>query len=417
MHRFSGLELRKISLNTFMQFLVRIIGSFATLITTLLITYFLGLETVGSFTKVIAFVSIFYLLIDFGFNSVVLKHYFKTIEEQIGNLLIMRLFLAIILLPIIFVLSYLLPYNEIAGTGFSGIEKGAILIYSLTLIGLAINNSLQAFLQRKLSYSLSVLPSFVSNVILIAIVLYAVYVGNFYLLVSSYIFSSALMAILTYFKIKDKYQTKLQLKDFKTFSKIVFLSSWPLGLMLFFNLLYSKADVLILSFLKSSKDVGTYGVSYRFFEIALALPTFLANSTYPILLKAAENKKTYSTLFMKYLKLYILLSLVATFGILLFSPIIKILGNQFSASVLPLQLLAISLPFFFTTSLLQWHFLIKGRITFLVPLYFISLVLNVLLNLKFVPQYSYLASAVITGISEGLVFVIMLWYFNRSRFA
>lgn len=415
MHRFSGLELRKISVNTLMQFIVRFIGSIATLVTTLLITYFLGLDTVGSFTKVIAFVGIFYLLIDFGLNSIVIKHYYKTVEEQIGNLIVLRLFLAVILLPIILVFSYILPYNEIAGTGFSGIEKGAILIYSLTLIALAVNNTLQAFLQRKLNYSLLVFPSLASNAILIAIILYAVYFGNFYLLISAYIFSGTIMAILSYFQIKSKYKTKLKLKNFNSFSRLVLLASWPLGVMLLINLLYSRADVFILTFLKPTSDVGTYGISYRFFEVALALPTFLANSTYPLLLKASENKKEYLTLFTKYLKLYISLSIIAMIGVLTFAPFIKILGTQFSLSVLPLQILAISLPFFFGTSLLQWHFLIKGKLTFLVPLYAVALAANILLNLKFIPQFSFLAAAIITVVSEALVFILMLWYFYKSK--
>ncbi len=415
MQRFSGLELRKISINTLMQFIVRLVGSISTLLTTLLITYFLGLDAVGSFTKVIAFVSIFYLLIDFGLNSIVIKHFYKTVEEQLGNLIVLRLLITAILLPVILVFSFLLPHNEIAGTGFSDVEKGAILIYSLTLIALAINNTLQAFLQRKLNYSLLVLPSLASNAILIAVVLYAVFVGNFYLLVSAYIFSGTLMAILSYFQIKSKFKTKLKLSKFSSFSKLILLSSWPLGVMLFINLLYSRADIFILTFLKSSSDVGTYGISYRFFEIALALPAFLANSTYPLLLRASENKKEYLSLFLKYLKLYILLSIATMLLVLIFSPLIKTLGIQFIHSILPLQILAISLPFFFGTSLLQWHFLIKGKLTFLLPLYAFAFLVSILLNIKFIPDFSYIASASITVFSEALVFILMLWYFYKSK--
>lgn len=415
MNHFSGLELRKISVNTFIQFLVRIIGSITTLITTLLLTYFLGLSTVGSFTKVVTFVGIFYLLLDFGLNSVVIKHYYKSVEEQIGNLVVLRLLIAVILIPLILILSYLLPSNEIAGTGFSQIEKGAIAIYSLTLIALAVNNSLQALLQRKLSYSLLVMPSFVSNVFLILIVLYAVYIGNFYLLVTAYIFSGTILALLSYLKVKQHYSTDLKLSNFLKFSRNLLSSSWPLGLMLLINLLYVRADVIILSFLKPSTDVGIYGISYRFFEVALSLPAFLANSTYPLLIEVSKNHKKYIFQFTKYLKLYTVLSLIAMVGILLCAPLLKILGVRFYGSVLPLQILSIALPFFFATSLLQWHFLIKGKMKLLVPLYLVSLILNVFLNIHFVPRFSYIASAWITVMSEGLVFFVMLWYFYRGK--
>jgi O-antigen/teichoic acid export membrane protein len=183
--------------------------------------------------------------------------------------------------------------------------------------------------------------------------------------------------------------------------------------MLVFNLLYSKIDVVLLSFYKPSSDVGVYGVSYRFFEVALALPAFLANSTYPVLLKYMDDKKSYKTIFTKYLKLYIVLSLVVTAFVFLGAPFITILKGGFFLSVFPLQILSLSLPFFFLTSLLQWHFLIKNKLRFLVPLYGSALILNIVLNLLLLPHFSYYAAALITGVCEALVFVIMLWYFRK----
>lgn len=415
MQHFSGLELRKISISTIIQFVVRMMTSLTTLVTTLLITHFLGLEAVGSFTKVIAFVSIFYLFVDFGFNSVLLRYYFKNVEDQLGNLVILRLILSFIVLPIILLLSILLPYNELAGTGFSNIEKSAIVIFSFTLITMALLNTMQSLMQKKLDYSISLLPTFVSNIILITIVLYAVYFSNFYILLTAYIFAGSLNAIMTYIKAKRKYKIILRLKSFQEFAKTMLLSSWPLATMLILNLLYARADIFLLSFLKPSADVGTYGISYRFFEIALALPTFLANSTYPILLKAYENKNEYQRLFIKYLKVYVGLSFIPTLLIIVLSPLITILGQDLSLSVFPLQILALSLPFFFATSLLQWHFLIQKKLLFLIPLYGSILATNVFINMILIPKYSYIAAAIVTGLCEGLVFLFMLWYFYYNR--
>lgn len=52
---------------------------------------------------------------------------------------------------------------------------------------------------------------------------------------------------------------------------------------------------------------------------------------------------------------------------------------------------------------------------FLVPLYGGIFIVNVMLNIFFVPLYSYYASAVITGACEALVFAIMVWYFNKTN--
>lgn len=413
MKRFSGLELRSLSVNTLTQFLVRIFSSFATLTATLIIAYFLGLDAVGSFTKVTTFVSLFYLFLDFGFNSILLRDNFADTEKKIGNLTLLRLVIAIALIPIISILASILPYNEIAGTGFSAIEKHAITIFAFVLVGIALQNSLQVFLQKKMIYARGVIPGFVSSVIVVIVVLYAVYTGNFFLLFAAYVLAGISQAVITYAGLRNDFNLRLSVSKIGFFSKSLFLKSWPLGLMLVFNLLYAKIDVVLLSFYKPSTDVGIYGVSYRFFEVALALPAFLANSTYPVLLKHMGDGNGYKKIFGKYLKLYIVLSLIVTALVFLGAPFISILKGGFFLSVIPLQILSLSLPFFFLTSLLQWHFLIKNRLAFLVPLYGGALLLNVVLNILLVPHFSYYAAAVITGVCEALVFVVMLWYFRK----
>ncbi len=413
MSRFSGLELRAVSLNTLFQFIVRMLGSTSTLLTTLLIASFLGLESVGSFTKVIAFVSLFFVFIDFGFNSTMLRNYYKDFDRNFGNLVVLRLLVTIALLPILITLSLILPHSELLGTGFSQIEKVAVIVFSLSLIGTSLNTTLQAYLQRRLSYSLSLLPSFAGSVCLIIVVLYALVMGNFLLLFAGYIASTAVGSFLTYLSIRNSHNPNLRLYSFSHFAKDLFISSWPLGLMLGFNFMYSRADIFILSYMKPTADVGVYGVSYRFFEIALALPTFLANSTYPLLLKHVEDKKAYFALLLKYFKLYFILSLVALIGIIAGAPLLPLLGKSFILSVAPLQLLALSLPFFFLTSIIQWHFLIRGKVKMLIPLYAGVLILNVIFNILLIPRFSYNASALITGVSEALVFAVMLWYVRK----
>jgi O-antigen/teichoic acid export membrane protein len=262
-------------------------------------------------------------------------------------------------------------------------------------------------------YVRGVVPGFISSIVVVLVVLYAVYTGNFFLLFAAYIFGGIVQAILTYTGLRSDFRFRLTVNKLGAFSKTLFLKSWPLGLMLVFNLLYSKIDVVLLSFYKPSFDVGIYGVSYRFFEVALALPAFLANSTYPVLLKHMSDGRSYKTIFAKYLKLYIVLSLIVTAIVFLGAPFITILKGGFFLSVFPLQLLSLSLPFFFLTSLLQWHFLIKNKLGFLVPLYGGALVLNIVLNIILLPHFSYYAAALITGVCEALVFVVMLWYFRK----
>ncbi|MDO8270088.1 MAG: polysaccharide biosynthesis C-terminal domain-containing protein, partial [Candidatus Levybacteria bacterium] len=131
-------------------------------------------------------------------------------------------------------------------------------------------------------------------------------------------------------------------------------------------------------------------------------------------LQQMNDKRKYVAMFRKYLLLYVGIALIVVPVVLVFSPLIQLFKKEFIYSVGPLQILSLSLPFFFLTSLLQWHFIIRGKIKFLLPLYGGALLLNLTLNFIFIPQYSYYAAAVTTGICEALVFVIMLWYFRKA---
>ena len=55
----------------------------------------------------------------------------------------------------------------------------------------------------------------------------------------------------------------------------LFIASFPLGLTLLFNVVYFHIDSIILTFTRTSAEVGIYGLAYKIFELPLVLPTFL----------------------------------------------------------------------------------------------------------------------------------------------
>lgn len=416
MYRFSGLKLKTVSFNTFIQLLLRVTTSIPTLIGTLLIAYAAGYETLGSFTKIVSFVSVFYLIADLGMNSVFLKENFEKFGKYFGNLVILRLLFSFCLVALAILTTFLLPENRTAKTGFSDVEKYGIILFSLTIITTGLNLSLQTILQKKLSYYISLVPSIASSLFLLAFIVLSAYRRDLNLLLFSYVASGAILVSLLFISIKRKYKIQfISTKNFLSFSTKLLVMSLPLGAMLFFNLLYAKADMFLLSLFKPSFDVGVYGVSYKFFEFLLAIPAFLSNSIYPVLLSESKNSSKYYFIFKRYSSLFILVSLSVTLFSFFCSPLITLLKPEFIKSVFPLQLLSLSLPFFFLTSILQWHFLIRNKIKFLVPLYGGALLLNILLNIFLIPRYTYFAAAITTCICEALVFVVMMWYFMRDK--
>lgn len=415
MQHFAGLQLKKITFNTFFQFIVRLISSATTLIVTLLIAYFSGIEMLGSFTKILAFVSIFYLIADFGINPMFLKQHVNDAEKNLGNLLVLRVLLAGCLIPIAVLIALLLPQNSIHSTGFLNIEKLGIFVFSLTILTTAINLSFQSILQKKLTYQLSLLPSLLSSLVLLLFVFIGATRHSLTFFLFAYVLAGAIACVLLWWAIKRRFSLHLKLINFSTFAKTLLIASAPFGLILISNLIYSKIDTFIIALYHSNYDVGIYGISYRFFEFSISVPFFLSASVYPLLLEKLLDKKSYDLLLKKYLQFFLAVSVFSGFLLFLSAPLIQILKSDFRLSIFPLQVLSLSLPFFFLTSLLQWHFLIHKKIKFLLILYFSALLSNIFLNLIFIPKYSYTAAAFTTVFCEGLVFFVMLWYFRQGK--
>lgn len=415
MNRFRGIGLRAISLNTFFQIFGRLIGSGTSLLITLIIASFMGYSSIGSFVKITEFVMMFNLLIDFGINPVFQRIYKDDLGKKMGNLILLRILIAFLLIPLIFIVTAFLPAQTSSGGGFSSLEKNGIFIFSLTLIQFAINSSLLGFIQYKLASKLAIIPTIISSIVTLSIVYYASTNQNLSFILFSFIVSSSLYAVVLYSIIRKVFNLKLVLAKSFYFSKVLLMEAWPLGLVLLINYLYARLDIFLLSLLKPSVEVGVYGISYRFFDVVIAVPTFLAASTYPLLIKVMDKPATYYSNIRKYLFFYGFVSFAGTIIVLLSSPLIQILRKEFLLSVMPLQILSLSLPFFFLTSILQWHFVIRKKILMLLPIYLFVLILNLILNLIFIPKFSYFASAVITGLCEGVVFLILLFFFLHFK--
>lgn len=191
------------------------------------------------------------------------------------------------------------------------------------------------------------------------------------------------------------------------YTRKIIIAAFPLSVMLIFNLLYFRADTFLLSILKSTKDVGVYGLSYRFFEFLIALPLFLSNALYPFLLRDKKNSRKFFIVIKQYLFIFTIAGILLVIPFWFISPLFTLIKNDFVLAILPFRILLFSLPLFFVTSLLQWALIALGKQKFLMKAYLFAAIINIVLNLIFIPKASYIASAIITGVSEFAVMSIL----------
>lgn len=393
-----------IAKNTFFQLAARIITSITSLAITLLIAWRLGVGGYGVFTQVTVYIGFFYTFVDFGFNAIFLQK--QSAKSYFKELLFVRFLFASILIVVSNIIVLFLPYSQEIRFG--------IMIFSLSLFLQAIIYSSTAIFQKNLQYDLY--AKAVAYGSLVTIILIIIFINTSFSIVSILIAilgGGLFTAALSYIWAKES----LSFKDVNyQVVKELILESMPLGMMLIFNLLYFKVDIFLLSLFKSTTDVGIYGLAYRFFDFLIALPFFLSNSLYPFLLEHEKKYRITKNIVGKYLWITmaagIFFAVVSWYAFPLFTAI----RPDFIPVVIPFRILLLSLPIFFVTSILQWSLIAKKKQKFLALIYIVSGIINTILNIIFIPAFGYVAAAIITGVTEGIVCIVFLIsYFSSLK--
>jgi len=398
-----------IAKNTFYQTLARAATAFIGFLITIIIARKFGVLGYGDFTKVTSYVALFYLVLDFGLNAFFLQYE----KPNFKNLFYLRIFISLIIFAILNLLVLVLPYNSSLSSGFSESVRIGIFIFSFSVFTQSIIISTSAVFQKTTNYFSYMISIIIGSVVNLALVLIFAFLNfSIFLILFAFIASSFVSALLL---LKLSKENILPPTLDKKFAKEIFIKSLPIGLMLIFNLVYFRADMFLLSLFSSTKAVGIYGLSYKFFDFLIALPLFLSNAIYPFLIIVKNENKKFFNLTKNYFMIFLLASIVIIVPFWFASPLFALIKSDFSGSIIPFRILLLSLPFFFTTSLLQWVLITLGKQKFLMYVYLFSTILNIVLNIIFIPQFSYMACATITLISEGIVFVFLIVKVIRAR--
>lgn len=384
-------SLLKISQQTTWQILGKIVTSFSTFIILGLVARNYKEAGTGVFTLSLTYLSIFYLLADFGFNAHILR---KGLEDKWHKLFGVRIIWSILL---VLIAVGLLPFLPFATFQFSQ----AVLFGSLAILGSGVFVTCNLIFQSKLRYDLSVLASSIGTLIGLTLYIYLIKqaVPVSYLLFGN-LLSWVLIGLMALLFIRKFLRNIFPIYDIR-YTINLFKNSWPIATTLALNVIYFRADTFMISILKSNADVGTYNLAYSVFQTLLVLPTFIMNAYYPILLKSFKEVKKIGLILL-------LLSILVTSLTYFLSPLVihLLTAKGFAGSVQSLKILSLGFPAFFLSSLLMWVLVTKGKYKVMLGIYLVGLIVNFILNLIFIPQYSFIASSYITAGSEYLILLL-----------
>lgn len=410
---------KKILNNTFYQFLGKFVSMSITVLATMIITRSYGREGYGAFNLMQSFPALFFIIVDFGLNAIAVKELtsdWSKAEKYLGNLILLRIFLAVLMMVTAGIGLLFFPYSDALKIG---IAWGLFLILVQGLY-----TTTNIIFQTRFRYDLSTISYIVGSVLVLGLVLVFSYLKAPVMWVNfSYVLGGALTFLINLGFIK-RLGVKINFSVDKELIKSLLIQSLPLGLMFVFSQINFKVDSILISVLhlpqqyglSNTESVAIYGLPYKVFEVALVVPTFFMNSSYPVLIQhMLESKERLKKTFWRVLTFLFGVGVVAgLFGVLLAPLGIQILGGlEFGSSVLVLRILLGGIFVFFVSQPIAWLIVTLGGQKYLPIIYAIGAFFNVTANLLFIPLYSFYASSVITILSESLILVLLVFFARK----
>lgn len=403
----------KIGYNTFIQIGGKIISVALGFLTVALLTRYLGVEGYGNFTLVFAYMSFFGVFADFGLQLTIIRELAqKSIDTDkiYGTYFWLKFLLVFASTILALIVLLFFPYSQTLKIGII-IGALAVGIGGLSGYGTAI---FQSNIRLDLVTLIDVITKFVTVGLIAAFVFLKL---SFYHIVATVLFGNIVGFLVTIIILKKFIRFNFYYDHL--LAKKIIRWSIPIGFTSLFSLAYFKLDTIMLSVMRGSAEVGIYSLAYKILENILVLWGFYMASVYPMLAKMSNERKSFNYLFSNSFYIAFFSSVFIALVFFFLAPVfIGILGGKnFYSSTLSLRILIFALPILFINNLFYYRFIISSNIKLLLFYLVLSLVINFVLNLVFIPRYGYIAASVITVVTEMIFFLLMaysIFFFKRK---
>jgi O-antigen/teichoic acid export membrane protein len=375
---------------------------------TRLITIHVGPTNYGLFVTALTFVTSVMLFTDLGITAIMGRDIAKNPDDAadiLGQNLGFRLTLSVLIIPIVVFVGLIL-------------YKAPSLRWTLVLFAVSVPfNALQAI---SLGYYVASIRNYVASgiaflqqVIFVAGVAIAIPNGLGIIgCATSYLVATAVSGVVAYFVVRRELHFK-PLFDLRGWRE-VFARSASLGAIQVINLLYLKADTLLLSKMTKPRAVGLYGVAYSFITFVVVAPSLILTSVMPLM--ATSSGEKFQKLLRRTEHSLAVLGAAAVMITVLFAPqAIDILsGHRYLGASTALRLLGLSCYFSFLNTALGFAAVACNRHHRLVVVSVVGLVLNVALNIALIPRMGINGSALSTLISEFFALIGVRYVFSKD---
>ncbi len=397
--------------NTTIQMAGRAVGLILGVVTLGIMTRALGVASFGSYTTAFSFLQLFGFLVDFGLTLTTVAMISEDEEDAprvLGAIVAIRTMGAAIFLGLAPILALAFPYPPEVRIG---IGVGALAFFAL-----AVSQIYTGIFQWKLRMGYSVAAEVVGKVVILGATALAAWHGWG---VPGMMVALGLGNVVAFLILKTAAQrlVAVRLNLNRALARKILSRSWPIGISIAFNLIYLRADVLVLAHYRSASEVGLYGAAYKAIDVIQVFPFLIMGLILPFMVRAIRNhdlhdfrRITDRTFSVFALAIIPLVAAMAVLG----RPFMQLVaGSDFAQSGPLLAVLVVAASSVFFGALFGHAIIALDLQRRMVWAYAADAVLSLVLYFIFIPRFGAWGAAGVTIFSE--LFIALINFVVVSR--
>ncbi len=361
-------------------------------------------EDIGKYVFALSFTTIFSVLIDVGLDYVLTTEVSKDknkAQSYWQNVIGFKIIALLVVIGLVFLVINLLNYPLLTRQ-LVYIASAVMVLNSLVLSAYSLIRAFQNLWWESLGTVLFQLTVAASGFVISQLT------RDLRWFVLALIIGGLVNLVYSWYKLKIKYQINLWPKFDSQIIKLLLILAWPFGLALILTRIYGYLDTVLLSLLASDKEVGFYSVAYKItFAFQFIPSAFAASLLAGFSAFFVSAKELLQQTFIKSIHYLNLISFPLTAGMVVLAPyLIPVIYPKYNQSVLPLQILILSLIFLFLTfpvgSLLSAGGRQRRNSANLAATVIVSIIMNVVL----IPRYGAVGAA-ITSLVGSIIYLFL----------
>ncbi len=384
--------------NTLTQIIGKAVSTALGVAVIVLVTRALGPEGYGKYTTVITFLSFFGIVADLGLTLITAQMISERDADErsiVSTVFSFRVVSA-------FVVYALAPLAAFL-TDYSLVEKMGIALTAWSFFFVSLQQTLQGIFQKHLVMRYPMIAEVWGRVALLGVTIYAVVNGHNLL----WFLGAVVAGNLINFFVVWRYARRITPFQFLWDGAVIrelLTRCWPIALSIVFNLVYLKADTLILRAVRSVEEVGYYGAAYRVIDILMMVPVMMMGVILPLATRAWTDGELprVRRMVQKTCDAFAAYTIPLVLGgIVIAQPLmVLVAGDEFAASGAPLRILLLAFAAA-TVSTLFGHLIVALKHQrAVIWIYGVDAVLAGIAYIIFIPRYGMMGAAWATFGSE-----------------